>query len=396
MVWGRWQDAGRLGFDGQLAISNVTFRGESCSRFSAGVRFTNSFLEAREIDVLRGTETIAAPKITLDLNSKRLAIEHAKTHIDPLAVTRAIGDKTTKTLLPYHFEQPPFVEVNGSLVLPGPKSNDLQFVISGGPFQYWKLRVPTVAATVLWKDETLTITNLQGLFYQGVITGSLAADFSPTNGTDISFQTAVTNADLHLLLTDVSRATNKLEGLLSGNLAITHLSTWDWKSWQGYGQVGLRQGLIWDIPLFGMISPMLNAVVPGMGNSRASEGNATFTIKDSVVYTKNLEIRAPALRLYYDGSIDFQGQVNARVEASLLRDLPWFGRLFSLALSPVSKIFEYKITGTLTNPQSKSVYLVPNLILAPLHPVRTLKGLFGHDEQKSQRPPTPLPPRKEE
>ena len=30
---------------------------------------------------------------------------------------------------------------------------------------------------------------------------------------------------------------------------------------------------------------MLNAVVPGLGNSRAGEGNATFTIKDSVIQT---------------------------------------------------------------------------------------------------------------
>lgn len=387
-VWGRWHAPEQLAFKGQVAITNFAFRGETCRSFNCGVRFTNNFLEATAIKVRRDQgETIDTPRITLDLTTKRLSFDHAQAHLDPLVITRAIGPKTTKAILPYHFDQPPSAEVNGWLELPGPEHTDLRFDLSGGPFQYWKLHSPSVTGTVLWQNDTVTITNLQAVFYQGSMTGWLAADLAPTNGTTIQFQSMVTNADLHLMLQDVYRGTNKLEGLLSGQLSLTHLDSWDWQSWQGQGRVALRQGLIWDIPLFGIVSPMLNAIVPGLGNSRASEGTASFTIKDSVIYTKDLQIRSPALRLYYDGAIDFQGRVNARVEASLLRNVPGFGLLFSLVLSPVTKIFEYKVTGTLTAPQSKPVYILPQLILAPFHPIRTLKGLFGHEDNKPSSPP---------
>jgi hypothetical protein len=65
--------------------------------------------------------------------------------------------------------------------------------------------------------------------------------------------------------------------------------------------------------------------------------------------------------------------VHARVTAQLLRNTWVVGPLVSTVLWPVSKLFEYKITGTLKNPKSEPVY-VPKLLLLPLHPIRTLGG----------------------
>ena len=39
--------------------------------------------------------------------------------------------------------------------------------------------------------------------------------------------------------------------------------------------------------------------------------------------------------------------LQVRVEAELLRDTPMVGKFFSLALWPVSKLFEYKVEGSL-------------------------------------------------
>ena len=50
-------------------------------------------------------------------------------------------------------------------------------------------------------------------------------------------------------------------------------------------------------------------------------------------------------RLIYRGSIDLQGTVDARMEAELFRNAWVVGPVLSFALWPVSKTFEYKITG---------------------------------------------------
>jgi hypothetical protein len=48
------------------------------------------------------------------------------------------------------------------------------------------------------------------------------------------------------------------------------------------------------------------------------------------------------------------------------------GPIISTIFTPVTKVFEYKVTGTLQNPKKEPLY-VPRLFLLPLHPIRTLE-----------------------
>jgi len=82
------------------------------------------------------------------------------------------------------------------------------------------------------------------------------------------------------------------------------------------------------------------------------------------------------MRLQYNGTVDLQSRVKARVTAQLLRDTWVVGPLLSTALWPVSKLFEYKITGTLQRPQTKPVY-IPKILLTPLHPFRSLQDILN-------------------
>ena len=96
-------------------------------------------------------------------------------------------------------------------------------------------------------------------------------------------------------------------------------------------------------------------------------------------------MRAPALRLLYEGTVTFDGRVDARVDAELLRDAWLIGRVVSLVFWPVTKMLEYRITGTLSDPKSEPVF-IPKLLLVPLHPIRTLEELFS-EPAKTNAPP---------
>jgi hypothetical protein len=148
----------------------------------------------------------------------------------------------------------------------------------------------------------------------------------------------------------------------------------------------MRDGFLWDMPLFGIFSPVLNAVAPGLGSSRVSGGNATFTLTNSVMHTGDMEIRSPAMRLSYKGTVDFKGNVNARVEARLLRDAWVIGPIVSLVLSPLTKLFEYKVTGTLHEPHKEPLY-IPKPLTLPFHPFRTIKELFTEEKPEKSNPP---------
>jgi hypothetical protein len=240
-----------------------------------------------------------------------------------------------------------------------------------------RLKTTNIAGTIHWQNQTLILTNVAAAFYGGNGTGFANFDFrAPHEGADYQFAVSLTNVNLHALAADLSSLTSRLEGTLAGRLVVTDADSRDWRTWAGFGHANLHDGLLWDIPIFGILSPVLNTVSPGLGSLRATDAATKFTITNGVIYTDSFEMRSTMMRLDYTGTVDLKQNVHARVIAQLLRDTWVVGPVVSTVLWPVSKLFEYKITGTLKNPRSEPVYVVPKLLLIPLHPFRSLEEMF--------------------
>ena len=388
-VWGRWHDPEKFGAVARVSATNFVFREVPISELAASVQFTNRFVMATDVMVRSGGPQVSASGAGYDLATQTVYLTNAFSTMDPKLITHAIGPQTEKTLSPYTFVTPPTARVSGWVEVRRGKRSDLRFELSGGPFNFWKFNVPQISGAVRWVNETVTITNLQAEFYRGKLAADLYFDCTLPHQSDFNLRARVTDTDLHQLMRDISSPTNRLEGILSGDLAITKANTGDWESWNGFGNAKLHDGFLWDMPLFGIFSSALNAVVPGLGSSRVSGATATFTLTNSVIHTDDMEIRSSAMRLAYRGAIDFKGRVDARVEARLLRDAWVIGPLVSLVLSPLTKLFEYRVTGTLQEPQKEPLY-IPKPLMFPLRPLQTLKELFTEEKPQKQNPP-PVP-----
>jgi hypothetical protein len=388
-VWGDGSAPGQIGLSARVVATDFTLRGERADDFRADLRLTNQFLLATDVQVSHGAEWIKAPAVGLSLTNYWVFLTNAQSQMDPLRIARAIGPRVAATISPYRFGKPPQARVNGHVPARGSTDTaDLRFDLSGGPFQYWRFNLPRLTSTVHWQGDFVTITNLQAEFYRGRLAGDLAVDFSRGPSGDFQFQARAQDADLHLLMADLTTPTNRLEGMVDAHLKITHANTGDWDSWHGYGTVSMRDGLLWDWPLFGLFSPLLNSIAPGLGSSRAKAAKASYALVRSVIRTEDMEISSPPVRLRYRGTVDFHGQVRARVEALVLRGTPLIGPLISFALSPLSKVFEYQVSGTLGEPKSEPLH-IPKFIDSLLHPFRTIKGLLPTepDQPKPANPP---------
>jgi hypothetical protein len=269
----------------------------------------------------------------------------------------------------------------------GEDAADLHFDMNGGPFHWWRFTVPQISGHVHWRAQHLEIGNVQMDFYGGKASGSAAFDFLPNDGANFQFNLTTTNTILQFLLADYSSQTNNVEGRLSGTLFITRANTDRGNDVDGYGSARLADGLLWNIPLFGVFSPVLDNISPGLGNSRASAGTATFNIKNGVLHSDDMEIRASGMRLKYRGTVDLSGNLNARVDAELLRDMWLVGPVVSTLFWPVSKLFEFKVTGTLEEPKKEPVFLIPKMMFFPFHPVRSLKGTPEELSPNTNAPP---------
>ena len=382
-IRGNWHELERIGIKGRVALTNFTFRGESVSAVQTAFQYTNRFLQITSPRLQRGTQQLTADSLGADFLAQKIYVTNGYSTVEPMVVARAIGPLIVRAIEAYQFRQPPVAHVYGTIPLHGEEDADLHFDLVGGPFDWWRFHVPKIQGHVHWLGQQLTLSNVEVGFYGGQATGSAHFDFHPRDQTDYQFAVTATDALLQPFAADLFLKTNRLDGRLSGMLVITNANTADMQSWNGRGNLSLRDGLIWELPIFGIFSDAINGMAPGLGSSRASAGTCTFAITNGIIRSDDVDIRSTGMRLQYRGTLDFHGQVNARAEAGLLRDMWLVGPVVSTVLWPVTKVFEYKVTGSLGDPKAEPVYLIPKVMLLPFqmpfHPIRTLKGLLPED-----------------
>lgn len=385
-TWTNWSMLQAAGF---VNFTNFSYSGHGMSNLNANLTYTNLILQINNVDLRRNAEENAtADSVTIDLAKELLSVTNGLTHWEVADATQIIGPQTYAAVEPYQFANPPLVRVNGMIPLRDAESTDLHFVLlKGGPFHYWRFNLPAVSGDIHWVTNTLTLTNISGEFYNGRIKGDAFFNFAVREGTPYNFHVVATNSELNLFLTDVMATTNKLEGIIDCDLSITNANTRSLSSWTGYGTASMKEGFLWDIPLFSIMTPVLNSISEGMGKSKVKEGAASYYITNAVIYTTDLELKTPTINMKYRGTIDFDANVDAQVEA-VLRNKP-----LSFITAPFTKLFEYKVDGSLGNPKLKPLYILPKLLFLPFKPFKALFDVF-EGKPKETEEPKPVPPEK--
>lgn len=388
-AWGRWGAPERLGVRAHVVATNATIRGEPVQWAEGDVTFTNGVVRFAEVRA-RSDGDAYVPGAAYDTGLKLLSFTNARATVPVWRVARIIGAKTAATMEPYRFATPPRSVVDGVVNVMGTEGTDIRFDIDADEFSWWKLRATQVTARVRFVGETLRIEGLRSGFYGGRVAGDLRFDWSgPGLDAAYTLDLTLTNVGLRSFLADAWPGTNRLEGIISGHGRVTAGRTGNPASVVGDGRLELRDGYLWGLPVFGLFSPMLDAISPGLGQTRFTSGTATYTMTNGLIHTRDLEMRSPTMRLAYGGTVDFEGKLDATMQAELFRDAPVIGRLISLALSPVTKLFEYEVRGTLGRPQPEPRY-IPRFLLILLKPVSLLREWLPRDDEPTPEAlPTP-------
>ena len=391
-IEGRWRDRQRLKGDVQLSSANFFYKGQKCNAFSALASLRFPLVSLTDVDLTAEDGRITAKKVVVDPIDKTMIVTDGVSTVHPEFITRAIGQKTYHNLKPYHFHEPPRILVNGRFPLgkENERKADVLLDIKGRSFQYWRFNLPEVSAQLKWLGKSVSITNLNAAFYGGKLKWNGNFDFSVRDGADFDFRGNVIDSNLQLLMSDLTSTNSAMEGSLTGNLVVTSANSDDWDSWNGFAEATIRDGSLWNIPIVGVFTPVLNQFVPESASNRASAAAGSFKIEDSVLQTSDFEVRSPAVRLRYNGSVDFDGVVNAQMQADILRDVWAVGRMVSMVFWPITKVLEFRVAGTLQEPKSMP-HITPKVLLWPFQPLKTIKGILS--PENSSPILTPLPNR---
>ena len=154
-------------------------------------------------------------------------------------------------------------------------------------------------------------------------------------------------------ITSTFGSTNETGGFLAGSFSFTG-RTGDSASVDGTSELTLKNANIYSIPIFGPLSPLLTTVIPGSGRTGYSvsrEATASLSASEGVVTLESFEAPTTAFRLRASGTVDYiNDSLDLRAKMNL-RGAP------GIILSPLSKLFEFKATGTLNEPGWRSATL---------------------------------------
>jgi AsmA protein len=193
-----------------------------------------------------------------------------------------------------------------------------------GALQARGLKLANLKAEVKAAGGRLDVAPHSANLYDGSLSGALALQ---ANGNRVSLKESLSNVSVGPLLRDVAKQ-DRLEG--RGNVTLDVAGSGATvnaikKSLEGSAKVNLRDGAIKGIDVAGLIKKVksLGKSDEGSANSKDetkfTELNASFTIKNGVAHNQDLDIKAPLIRLSGAGDVDIgNSSLNYVVKASVV------------------------------------------------------------------------------
>ncbi len=330
---------------GEVRLRRAVYRGVSLKSAAASLHFDNMILAGDHFRIERD-EGSGAGAFSYDFTRHEVRLTGVKATLNPAEVTAWIDPMVMRNVAPYHFKASPAVAVNGTVQLSGGTNTNLEIVVdapSGMNYLFLRknLSSSSISGRLLFTEDRLQILDLDAALFEGRVRGG--ADISLARH-DPRFSARIEASDVDFeKLAELYFDYSDSKGVLNGRYDFTGFGD-DARAMKGRGEVTVTDGNVFAIPIFGPLSGFLNEVVPGVGYNVAHKASATFDIKDGVIDTRNFVVDGRGFTMlgggrvhFLDDKLNFDIRLNAKGLSGAL-------------LFPVSKLFEYTSSGTLSRP----------------------------------------------
>ena len=293
--------------------------------------------------------------IRYDRPDSTIAIENLKGTAWPAPILRTFAPKVADSIEGYGFHSTPTLSAAGLIGIKDgqPKQDLLIRFKSAAPINYefldqeLTLTAPEGEVRVLPGSVRISDTSVGA--FGGLVRLDLTA---PTDGSSmVSGEIDWT----HLALPEISRTyefdstpsgkvTGRLEFSLQGGVA----------GLDGRGHLALEESELFDVPIFGPLSPAIAAV---LGNRKAGfqEAQSAFfsmDIENGVVSTEDFVTTTPSLIFTGDGKADLTEQ---ELDMTIRMNARGFLGIITLPLRPFYGLFQFRGTGPLSKPEWQNV-----------------------------------------
>ncbi len=361
---GEWTFERRLG-----ATPEIVVRGRvQASRFACrgtAIGFGNAVLEYRwspqrhtvalnPLVLVVGGRAISGT-LELDLAASTARFE-ASSVADVPSLARILGFREGSFLDAFRFGPETRVYLRGVYDYGAGTASDAEIAVESPTIGYGAFTAEDCAFKVKLQGETNLLQEARGRLAGGSFTAS--ASFAPeargSSNTAYKLRVEVLHGDLRTIVAGFgTNLAPRLEGHVYGNLELAGLvGEGQGHTATGQGYLNVKRGTIFRIPVFGGFTEAMTRVVPGLDFvTRQTDVHAPFEVRDGRVESKNVQVEGDVLSLTARGAATLDGVLDFDVQVRPMKDKTMVGSALRVLTYPVSKLFEFRLRGSLGAPR---------------------------------------------
>jgi hypothetical protein len=284
-------------------------------------------------------------EVTMDLTSA----------LDPAALAQLVGIYSAERFASTRFEGPVNVTARGRVDFGAGGRTDLSVSAAGRSVGFGRFLSDDCSVVCRVRGRTNSISSITGHIFGGGYAGAMAVVWPPT-GDETGRTTYELNGEAQgIVLGAVAAAFGqdaerhpgrlRLKGRLAGEVG-------DPRSMTGSGELRVSDGRVFLMPVFGGLSEYLAQIIPGVDFIlRQTDARASFTVADRQIRAQKVSIEGDVLSLSGEGRCGFDQTVDFAVQVRLMKEHTLVAKLLRVVTYPISKLLEFKLEGTLSEPK---------------------------------------------
>lgn len=282
--------------------------------------------------------------------------------VDPKAVAAMIQPDLAVALEPYSMEGLCYLTAFGTVGCSNSLPNNMEINMQVNDLKWKILRFTPCSLTLRILERTYEIEDFKGTICRGTVTGAASVDPVPDSSNMLlALAGDVDNVDFGMLVNMLAgrHVEEAYEGVCSGSVKLQGFCDDPQEmSLKGKGWIKIANGRIFRVPIFTGLFKILGKFLPGISDlASTNDASATFTIENGRIHTSDARIEGDVFSLKGAGDVYLDGRLDVKVQLTFMRRHSLIGSLIQIATMPITKALEFRLTGTVSDPQWEAAYL---------------------------------------
>jgi hypothetical protein len=342
---------------GRIQASSFAYRG-------AGIAFANVVgsydgrsgfrqMSLNPLVLVVGGRNVSG-NVAVEFDAGRAHFEVGST-IDVPTLARIAGVKEGGVLDDCRFGRGTRIYAKGTVGYEDPSCSDLEASVEGTGIGVGGVIADECSFKYIMRGSTNLLADVRGKIGGGSFAG--AAAFMPEaegGRTRYEVKGEIFHIDFQWLKNLLNtNSTVNVEGRLYGSMELAgRLGSGQGATAAGQGYVSLRHGFIFRLPLFGGMTDVLAKAVPGLDFAlRQSDVRIPFEVRDGRVESRDVQIEGDLLSLTARGNCTLDGRLAVDVQVRPMKDKTLLGQTMRALVYPLSRLFEFRLEGTIGKPR---------------------------------------------